>query len=114
MGYKFNTSELHDLSNKYADQFNITSGEHNGERDAFRHAFSSAILARDHGISFAENAGIGWEIIGLLNLSSDDTRTFAEKEAEARMENISPKSLTYFPYDMRREISFFTIKVFSY
>ncbi|SIQ63051.1 hypothetical protein SAMN05421778_1042 [Sphaerotilus natans] len=70
--------ELHQQADFYADQFGLSIQAVNSPRDAFRHAYASAVLARDWGAGMAESAGMVWELIGLL--------TGQSTEIEARMD----------------------------
>ena len=56
--------DLHDRAQQYSDSYGLT-GPVNGDADAFRHAYSSAEMARDVGPESANHAGTWWEILGL-------------------------------------------------
>ncbi len=60
-------SELHDQADKYAEQYKIPGSGVNDARDAFRHAYASAVMARDYGSLLADLAGEAWEALGLLH-----------------------------------------------
>ena len=71
-------SELTDQAHQYAEQYGVTGrSTANNAVDAFRHAYASAVFARDYGAGIAESAGIAWELLGLLHGYS---------EAESRMD----------------------------
>ncbi|WP_373975495.1 calcium-binding protein [Chitinibacter sp. SCUT-21] len=65
------TSAVDKLTNQayeYADRYNIApDGGHNDARDAFRHAYSSAVLARDITSLPAAAMGQFWEVLGLVS-----------------------------------------------
>jgi len=70
--------DLHDLADSYSNQLGIPPGGVNDDRDAFRHAFASAVMARDYGVMSADIAGTLWEYLGLAS---------GEPLAEARMDS---------------------------
>jgi hypothetical protein len=73
-------SKLTDQAEAYSQQYGIPAGDTpgvNDAMDAFRHAYGSAVLARDYGSGLAEHGGIAWEILGLLN---------GDTEAASRMD----------------------------
>ena len=71
-------SELTDQAHQYAEKYGITGrGTVNNAVDAFRHAYASAVFARDYGAGIAESAGIAWELLGLLH---------GDTEAASRMD----------------------------
>ena len=60
-------SELHAQADAYAQQMNIPGFGHNDAQDAFRHAYSSAVMARDYGSFLAAAGGDAWEALGMLH-----------------------------------------------
>jgi len=70
-------SKLSDQAYSYAVQFGIPGNGINDAKDAFRHAYASAIISRDYGPGIAENLGTGWEILGALH---------GQPDIEARMD----------------------------
>jgi hypothetical protein len=58
--------EIEKQSLNYAERFGIPGSGVNDARDAFRHTYSSAVLARDWGRDVAEAAGIAWEVLGIV------------------------------------------------
>jgi hypothetical protein len=70
--------QLHSQSEHYANLYGIPGTGVNDARDAFRHAYSSAVLAREWGAGLADTAGTFWEVLGLILGDSS--------EAESRMD----------------------------
>lgn len=65
-------SELSDQAHQYANQYGVTGqGTANNAVDAFRHAYASAVAARDYGSGVAEAAGMAWELLGLMHGDSE-------------------------------------------
>lgn len=59
-------NDLHDRSDLQAARLGISGAGVNDAADAFRHALSSAILARDYGPGIAENLGVIFEILAVI------------------------------------------------
>ena len=58
----------------YAQEYGF-SGPHNGDADAFRHAYASAEMTRQYNETFARGAGSSWEVFGAITHGPSSSET---------------------------------------